>query len=117
MNQNDKSRAFLEELAENDQKDYADTIKKYPYGLKEHERILALTDLQFEAQIGGYYRRISSEYESYKDEASEFQMYTISDVDAAKKKYEYFKALRNRIKEEGGQKLDGQELVGQELEF
>lgn len=105
MNQNDKHNAYLDELAIHDQEDYADTVKKYPYGLKEHERILALTDSQFEAQIGGYYRRILSEYESYKYEASEFQMYTISDVDAAKEKYEYFKALRNRIKEEGGQEL------------
>ncbi len=106
MNQNDKQRnAYLDKLAINDQKDYADTVKKYPYGINVHNWILTLTDDQFEAQIGGYYRRILSEYESYKDEASEFQMYTISDVDAAKEKYEYFKKLRNRIKEEGGQEL------------
>ena len=114
MDSNDKYEEFkerykvtdedLNELAKNNQEDYADTMEKYakqyPYGEKENDRILALSDEEFEKEFGDKYRFILSEYEAYKDEAAEFQTYSEDDVIEARKKYEYFKDLRNRMKNE-----------------
>ena len=41
--------------------------------------------------------------ETYKDEAGEFQTFSESDVVEARKKYEYFKDLRNRMRNEDTQ--------------
>ena len=93
----------LEELAKNDQKKYAETMSKYPYGKEENDRIVALSDEEFEKELGDNYRFMLEEYEQYKDEAAEFQMYSYGDVAEAKSKYEYFKNIRDRIKNEAEQ--------------
>lgn len=93
----------LEKLAKNDQEDYADTMNKYPYGYNEHYRILALSDEEFEKEFGDKYRAMLEDYERNKDEAAEFQTYSYNDVWEARVKYEHFKNIRNRIKNEDEQ--------------
>ena len=97
----------LEELSRNEQKEYTDTMSKYmskyPYGRDENDRVLALSDEEFEKEFGDKYRSMLENYETYKDEAAEFQTYSESEVKEAETKYEYFKELRNRMKNENSQ--------------
>ena len=97
------SKEDLEKLAKNDQKEYTDTMSKYPYGKEENDRILALSDEEFEKELGDNYRSMLEEYEQYKHETAEFQMYSYDDVAEAKSKYEYFKNMRSHEKEDDEQ--------------
>lgn len=67
--------------------------RQYPYGIKENDRVLQLSEEEFENE----YKRILDNYEKYKDEALEFQEYNYEDVCNVKKKYKYFKELRNKM--------------------
>ena len=77
---------------------FRDLRKQYPYGIDENNRVLALSDEEFEKEFGDKYRKILKEYEIYKDEAYEVQNYSYTDVIEARNKYDFFKDLREKLK-------------------